>query len=93
MTERKGSSAGAWWWFTVSGDNQSYAPFQALPSDTADSVEERILKYYTNRLYQLTQPTQRGSHWANRGSHNKPAVAAAAPADAPVPMPDADIAE
>lgn len=78
VTERKG--AGAWWWFTVSKDMQSYAPFQALPTDTAESVEERIVTYYTNRLFQLSQPSQRGSHWANRG---RPAAVAVAPAPAP----------
>jgi len=86
VTERKGSSAGAWWWFTVSGDNQSYAPFQAVASDTKESVESRVLAYYTNRLFQLTQPTQRGSHWANRGNRNT--TAATVPTVVAAPAPD-----
>ncbi|MBP6773021.1 MAG: hypothetical protein KA154_08500 [Gemmatimonadaceae bacterium] len=82
--ERKGASGGSWWWFSVSGDMQTYAPFQALADDTQESVQERVLQYYTNRLHQLAQPTQRGSHWARRNVPAKAAVTdPAATADAP----------
>jgi len=55
---------------------QSYAPFQADKSDTQASVQERILAFYTSRLFQLAQPTQRGSHWSRRTPPVKPAPAA-----------------
>lgn len=36
-----------WWWFSVSGGNTSrYAPFVAVPDDTDESVQDRILTYY-----------------------------------------------
>ncbi len=66
MQERKGASGGAWWWFSVSGDMQNYAPFQASSGDTQDSVQERVVQFYTSRLFQLAQPAQRGSHWSRR---------------------------
>jgi hypothetical protein len=79
IEERKGTDAESWWWFSVSRDAQRYAPFQALSSDTRASVQERVVAFYTNRLFQLTQPTQRGSHW---GKRNIPAKAAAPEATA-----------
>lgn len=71
VQERKG--AGAWWWFAVTGDMQTYAPFQAAATDTHDSVKDRIVQFYTSRLFQLSQPTQRGSHWSRRTAPAKPA--------------------
>ena len=84
VVERKGALAGSWWWFTVSGDMQSYAPFQAAKDDTRASVQQRVVEYYTNRLFRLTQPTLRGSHWSNRSLASKPAPAATVePSSAP----------
>ncbi len=77
VIERKGIGASTWWWFSVSGDMQNYAPFMAANGDTRASVQERVLQYYNNRLFQLSQPTQRGSHWAKR---NVPAAQPAQPA-------------
>ena len=76
VQERTGSNAGAWWWFAVSGDMQSYAPFQASTSDTQASVQERVIAFYNSRLHQLAQPVQRGSHWSRRTPPAKPAPAA-----------------
>lgn len=56
---------------------QSYAPFQAQKGDTQASVQERVVAFYNSRLYQLSQPTQRGSHWSRRTPPAKPAPAAA----------------
>lgn len=78
VEQLKGPVAESWWWFAVSGDQQRYAPFRAAASDTRSSVQERVVAFYTNRLFQLTQPTQRGSHWGKR-----PAAAAAPEAKAP----------
>lgn len=65
----------------MSGDAQNYAPFQAEKGDTRASVQERVLEYYNNRLFQLAQPVQRGAHWTNR-NRAKPAVGAATDAAA-----------
>lgn len=57
---RGGDPTDAWWWFAVTGDQQRYAPFRTERSDTQATVRERIVAYYENRRYQLTQPTIRG---------------------------------
>lgn len=77
VESRAGDPADAWWWFAVTGDQQRYAPFRAAKSDTQGSVRERIVAYYENRRFQLTQPTVRGGHWKR-----KPAAAPAADAPA-----------
>lgn len=56
----------SWWWFAVSGDSQRYAPFIAAKGDTRASVQERVVAFYLNRLHQIAQPMQRGSHWGRR---------------------------
>lgn len=66
VEERPGPEAEAWWWFAVSGDPQRYAPFRAVASDTRGSVQDRVLDFYKNRLYQLAQPRERGGHWGTR---------------------------
>jgi hypothetical protein len=75
LEERRGTKGEYWWWFTVSGDPQSYAPFQAASSDTRTSVQERVVKFYHNRLWVLSQPSQRGGHWGRRGVAMGPAQA------------------
>jgi hypothetical protein len=76
IQEQKGAYAASWWWYSVSGDPQSYAPCRVEPTDTEASVREAVVKHYTNRLFQLSQPSQRNSHWTQR----RPAAAAAAAA-------------
>jgi hypothetical protein len=76
---RNGPAPESWWWFAVSGDQQRYAPFRAAKGDTQASVTERVVQFYTNRLFQLTQPTVRGGHWNKRSA----ATPAAAPPAAP----------
>ncbi len=56
----------SWWWFEVSGDAQRYAPFRAAGSDTKAQVRKKIVEFYKNRLFALTQPTQRGAHWGRK---------------------------
>ena len=36
----------SWWWFSVSGDRQRYAPFVVAEGDTLESVTMRVLGYY-----------------------------------------------
>jgi hypothetical protein len=66
-----------WWWFTVSGDAQRYAPFQTSVTDTRESVEDRVIAFYANRLFQLSQPSTRTSQWSRRpagGDKSPPAA-------------------
>lgn len=71
---RTGATNEFWWWFSVTGDAQRYAGFQAIESDTRPSVQERVVAFYTNRLFKLSQPTQRPTQW------RKAPAAAAEPA-------------
>ena len=64
----------SWWWFEVSGDQQSYAPFRAAKGDTRASVRARVLSFYGNRLARLAEPP------APRYRGRPPANAAAKPA-------------
>lgn len=54
--ERGDPSRGSWWWFTVSGDPQRYARFEAAAGDTKSSVRARIVEYYEHRLWVRAQP-------------------------------------
>ena len=56
----------AWWWFSVSGDTQRHAPFQAAADDTRASVESRILFYYRALLEQRSQPRDMRTSWQQR---------------------------
>ncbi len=77
---QKGPVKESWWWSSVSSDMQRYAPFRAVSDDTRASVQDRVIAFYNNRLFQLTQPTQRGSHWGKRTpSAVAPATGAVAP--------------
>lgn len=81
IEERKGAPNDSWWWFAVSGDAQRYAPFRTSKDDTQANVEARIAKFYADRLFALSQPTERGSHWGKRnnsGAAKAAAVKAAA---------------
>lgn len=63
---QKGTPKESWWWFAVSGDQQRYAPFRSASSDTRANVQKRVVAFYKNRLFALTQPTQRGAHWGRK---------------------------
>jgi hypothetical protein len=77
IEERRGTKGEFWWWFTVSGDAQMYAPFQTEKGDTQKSVQERVLAFYNNRLFAIAQPSKRGGGWGQQ----RPPVAP------PVPIP------
>ena len=47
-----------WWWFRVSNDDQRYAPFQAAPGDTRESVRARIVAFYNHRLERKAAPPE-----------------------------------
>ena len=67
IEERRGMAGEFWWWFTVTGDQSMYAPFRVTSADTRDSVRERVVAYYTNRVWKRAQPPERGSQWGRRG--------------------------
>jgi hypothetical protein len=46
----------AWWWFSVTGDAQRYAPFQVATDDTLESVTGKVLSYYRALLLRRSQP-------------------------------------
>jgi hypothetical protein len=71
---------GNWWWFTVSGDGQRYAPFEATTGDTRDSVRTRVVAFYTERLARRAAPYTRGP-WGRPRTNVAAPAAAAAPAD------------
>jgi hypothetical protein len=63
----------AWWWFRLdSGGTTRYAPFEASPSDTTQSVKRRILAYYADLLAIQARPAYQRPAWVKR-----PAVPAA----------------
>ncbi len=78
--KRKLPPAGTWWWFTVSSDSNRYAPFEAVASDTQQSIRTRIVAYYEHRLWARAQPAAPRQHFGRPG---KPAAQAAPPAPKP----------
>ena len=78
VEKRRSPGAEAWWWFGVSGDGHRYAPFQAVSTDTQESVRTRIVSYYREHLIRKATPAPARQHWASRGK--TPAAPAAAPA-------------
>jgi hypothetical protein len=71
---QKGPVRESWWWFSVTGDAQRYAPFRAANDDTRSQVQKRIVAVYEHRLFALTQPTQRGAHWGRKPGAPTPAA-------------------
>jgi hypothetical protein len=65
-----------WWWFKVSVDQgrTRYAPFEAKPSDTRQSVQKRIVKHYEEVLAIKARPVHPRPQW------QKPAPRPPAPA-------------
>lgn len=70
----------AWWWFTVSGDQQRYAPFRAEADDTEATVRRRVLAYYAELLERRGRPAEARSHWARRPKPAAPAAGGEQPA-------------
>lgn len=78
--KRKSPPVGTWWWFTVSSDSNRYAPFEAVSSDTQQSIRTRIVAYYEHRLWARAQPAAPRQHFGRPG---KPGAQAAPPAPKP----------
>ena len=64
---RRAAVAEAWWWFTVDGDQNRYAPFRAAQGDTVENVKTRIRGYYMDRTQRLSEAAEGRQHWSQRG--------------------------
>lgn len=64
--ERRGVSGEFWWWFSVSGDASSYAPFPVKSSDTRQSVQDGVLQFYRHRCERLAERNVRGGQWGRK---------------------------
>lgn len=62
--ERQGEQGDVWWWFTVTHDQNRYAPFLAQSKDTRASTQARIVAYYANHLAHRQMSDRQ--HWARR---------------------------
>ena len=70
---KEGVGVGPWWWFEVTGDQSRYAPFRFEPTDSANTVQTRVVEYYEKLLESRANP----SHWWNRKSSERQAARAA----------------
>jgi hypothetical protein len=54
-----------WWWFSVvtEGNTTRYAPFEANPTDTKQSVKARIIASYEEILAIKARPVHQRPHW------------------------------
>lgn len=77
-----------WWWYSVvaEGDTTRYAPFEASPRDTKESVKKRIIAHYAEVLAIKARPVHARPTW------QRPAPAAAASAAAAAPNSEATAA-
>ena len=69
---RRGARSEAWWWFRVTGDSHRYAPFHAAADDTKQSVQSRIVAYYSDHLTRRAAPAAARQHWARRREATPP---------------------
>ena len=73
--ESQPSRPDAWWWFRVSSEERSrYAPFRAEASDTPESVQPRIVRFYDELLERRAAPPR--PYW-RRGAQPGSAAAPA----------------
>ena len=53
-----------WWWFRLdTGASTRYAPFEASPNDTEESVQARIIVYYAALLATAARPAYQRPVW------------------------------
>ena len=53
-----------WWWFRLGTEASTrYAPFEASPSDTKQSVQKRIVAYYAELLAIQARPAYQRPAW------------------------------
>jgi hypothetical protein len=69
-----------WWWFRLdTGTSTRYAPFEASPSDTKQSVQARIVAYYAELLAIEARPPIQRPVWRKPERPNAPGEAVPAP--------------
>lgn len=53
-----------WWWFRLdTSETTRYAPFEALPTDTKQSVQKRVIAYYAEVLAIKARPVHQRPTW------------------------------
>jgi len=53
-----------WWWFRLdNSESTRYAPFEASPNDTQESVQARIIAYYAALLATEARPAYQRPAW------------------------------
>src|SRR3982074_2527992 len=53
-----------WWWFRLdTSESTRYAPFEAAPTDTQESVRARIIEYYAALLATAARPAYQRPVW------------------------------
>jgi hypothetical protein len=53
-----------WWWFRLdTSESTRYAPFEAAPNDTQQSVQARIIEYYAALLATAARPAYQRPVW------------------------------
>jgi hypothetical protein len=63
-----------WWWFRVdTGESARYAPFEALSTDTKQSVQQRIVAYYEQVLAIKARPVHQRPIWRKPETATSPA--------------------
>jgi len=85
----KPSQAGMapWWWFRLdTGESTRYAPFEASPNDTKESVQARIIAYYAQLLAIQARPVHQRPVWQRPERPATPGqVAAVTPSISTIP--------
>ena len=70
----------AWWWFRLDGEQTTrYAPFEASPGDTQQSVEQRVVAYYAELLAIKARPVHQRPKWNGPGGFRSPKPETEAP--------------
>jgi hypothetical protein len=69
-----------WWWFRLdTGTSTRYAPFEASPGDTKQSVQSRIVAYYAELLAIAARPVHQRPAWRKPERSNPPGEIIPAP--------------
>ena len=67
-----------WWWFRLdNSESTRYAPFEALPTDTKQSVQKRVIAYYAEVLAIKARPVHQRPTWQRPVKVPPPAEGAA----------------
>lgn len=70
-----------WWWFRLdNSDSTRYAPFEALATDTKQSVKKRVIAYYAEVLAIKARPVHQRPTWQRPVRPPAPAEESAATA-------------